>query len=112
MDEMVATVRTILALGGAAVTGTDPYPGWKPDMDSAVLKLAVDTYRDLYGREPKVEAIHAGLECGIIGEKVAGMDMVSLGPTIKGAHSPDERVEIAAVAKVWEYLLAILKRAA
>jgi dipeptidase D len=110
--EMVATVRTILELGGAEVTGVDPYPGWKPNMDSAVLRLAVDTYRDLYGREPKVEAIHAGLECGIIGEKLPGMDMVSLGPTITGAHSPQERVEIAAVAKYWEYLLAILKRAA
>ncbi len=112
LAEMIVTVRTILELGGAEVSGTDPYPGWKPNMDSAILKSAVDTYRDLYGREPKVEAIHAGLECGIIGEKVPGMDMVSLGPTIKGAHSPQERVEIAAVAKYWEYLLAILKRAA
>lgn len=112
MAEMVTTVRTILELGGAEVSGTDPYPGWKPDMASPILRLAVDTYRDLYGREPRVEAIHAGLECGIIGEKVPGMDMVSLGPTIKGAHSPDERVEIAAVAKYWDYLLAILKRVA
>lgn len=112
LAEMIVTVRTILELGGAEVSGTDPYPGWKPNMESAILKAAVDTYRDLYGREPKVEAIHAGLECGIIGEKVPGMDMVSLGPTIKGAHSPQERVEIAAVAKYWEYLLAILKRAA
>ena len=109
MAEMVATVRTILELGGAEVTGADPYPGWKPDMASPILRIAVDTYRELYGREPKVEAIHAGLECGIIGEKVPGMDMVSLGPTIKGAHSPDERVEIAAVAKYWEYLRAILR---
>ncbi len=110
LTEMVTTVRTILGMGGAEVTGADPYPGWKPDMDSRILGLAVETYRDLYGREPKVEAIHAGLECGIIGEKVPGMDMVSLGPTIKGAHSPQERVEIAAVAKYWEYLLALLAR--
>jgi dipeptidase D len=107
----VATVKSVLELGGAEISGTDPYPGWKPNMDSPVLALAVSTYRELYGREPRVEAIHAGLECGIIGEKVAGMDMVSLGPTIKGAHSPDERVEIAAVANFWEYLLGILKRA-
>jgi len=112
MADMVASVRSVFELGGAEVSGTDPYPGWKPNLDSPILRLAVDTYRDLYGREPKVEAIHAGLECGIIGEKVPGMDMVSLGPTIKGAHSPDERVEIAAVAKVWDYLLAILRRAA
>ena len=112
MADMVAAVKSVLELGGAAISGTEPYPGWKPDMESPVLRLAVDTYRDLYGREPKVEAIHAGLECGIIGEKVPGMDMVSLGPTIKGAHSPDERVEVASVAKYWDYLLAILKRAA
>lgn len=110
MADMVATVRTILELGGAEVTGTNPYPGWKPNMESTILRVAKDTYRDMYGREPKVEAIHAGLECGIIGEKVPGMDMVSLGPTITGAHSPEERVEIAAVSQVWDYLLAILQR--
>lgn len=109
MADMVATVRSILELGGAEISGTDPYPGWKPDMESAILATSVRTYRDLYGREPKVEAIHAGLECGIIGEKVPGMDMVSLGPTIKGAHSPQERAEIASVEKYWDYLLAILR---
>jgi dipeptidase D len=109
MDEMVATVRAILEMGGAKVTGKDPYPGWKPDMASPILAIAERTYADLYGRAPKVEAIHAGLECGIIGERIEGMDMVSLGPTIKDAHTPDERVEIAAVEKYWEYLLAILK---
>lgn len=110
MADMVATVRSILALGGAEVSGTEPYPGWKPDLGSRVLRTAIETHRDLFGREPKVEAIHAGLECGIIGEKVPGMDMVSLGPTIKGAHSPEERVEIAGVGTFWRYLLEILKR--
>jgi dipeptidase D len=109
MADMVTTVRSILELGGAEISGTDPYPGWKPDMESAILATSVRTYRDLYGSEPKVEAIHAGLECGIIGEKVPGMDMVSLGPTIKGAHSPQERAEIASVEKYWDYLLAILR---
>jgi dipeptidase D len=111
IEDMVATVRAILEMGGAAITGTDPYPGWKPDLGSAILATAVATHRELYGREPKVEAIHAGLECGIIGEKCPGMDMVSLGPTIRGAHSPDERAEIASVANYWDYLLAILKNA-
>lgn len=112
MDDMVATVRTILEMGGAKAAGSDPYPGWKPNLDSPILAVAKRTYADLYGREPKVEAIHAGLECGLIGEKVEGMDMVSLGPTIKGAHTPEESVEVASVEKYWEYLLAILKNVA
>lgn len=112
MLDIVATVRTILEMGGANVTGTDPYPGWKPDLESSILAVAKRTHAQLYGREPKVEAIHAGLECGIIGEKVPGMDMVSLGPTIKGAHSPDERVDTGAVERYWDYLLAILKNVA
>jgi dipeptidase D len=74
-----------------------------------VLETAVRTHAELYGSEPKVEAIHAGLECGIIGEKYPGMDMVSLGPTIRGAHSPDERVNIPSVGRYWDYLLAVLK---
>jgi dipeptidase D len=108
-DEMVGVVRAILELGGASVLQGDPYPGWKPDLTSPILAVAVSTYRDTYGREPKVEAIHAGLECGIIGERYPGMDMISLGPTIRDAHSPDERVDIASVKKYWDYLLAILK---
>ncbi len=112
IGEMVTTVRTILEMGGAKATGADPYPGWKPNMESPILATSVRTYTELYGLEPRVEAIHAGLECGIIGEKLDGMDMVSLGPTIKGAHSPDEKVEIAAVEKYWEYLLAILRNVA
>lgn len=111
MADMVQSVRAILELGGATLSGTDPYPGWKPDLESPILRTAVDTYRGLYGREPRVEAIHAGLECGIIGEKIPGMDMVSLGPTIKGAHSPEERVEIASVRKYWDFLLALLRNA-
>jgi dipeptidase D len=109
IHEIIDSVRAIFELGGAAVSGTDAYPGWKPDLGSAVLAIAVRTHRELYGTEPKVEAVHAGLECGIIGEKFPGMDMVSLGPTITGAHSPDERANIPSVARYWDYLLAILK---
>jgi dipeptidase D len=110
IHEIIDGVTAVLELGGAEVTGTDGYPGWKPDLGSRVLAAAVSEHRELYGAEPRVGAIHAGLECGIIGEKYPGMDMVSLGPTIRGAHSPDERVHIPSVERYWAYLLAILRR--
>jgi len=102
-------VRAGFELGGAEVTGSDGYPGWKPNLDSAILKLAKSTYRSLYGKEPEVKAVHAGLECGIIGEKYPGMDMVSFGPTLEAVHSPDEKLYIDSVGKFWTYLLEILK---
>jgi dipeptidase D len=107
--EIAHTVRTIFELAGAEVAQGDGYPGWKPNIDSPILKLASATYEQLYGREPAVKAIHAGLECGIIGEKYPGMDMVSFGPTLEGVHSPDEKIHIDTVPKFWEFLLAILK---
>jgi dipeptidase D len=85
------------------------YPAWQPNPDSRLLKVAVQTYERIYGSKPEVKAIHAGLECGIIGEKYDGMDMLSFGPTIMGAHSPDERVHIPAVEKTWNFLLELLK---
>ena len=78
-------------------------------MDSAILKTAKTTYQSLYNRKPDVKAIHAGLECGIIGEKYPGMDMISFGPTLEGVHSPDEKIHIDTVEKFWNFLLAILK---
>jgi dipeptidase D len=111
IHEIIDGVTAIFELGGAEVTGSDAYPGWKPNLQSAILSTAVRTYSRLFGNEPTVEAIHAGLECGIIGERYPGMDMVSLGPTIRGAHSPDEHVEIATVTRYWDYLLALLKNA-
>ena len=109
IDEMCDTVRTIFELGGAAVAQGDGYPGWKPNLASPILKLAKRTYKELYGKEPAVKAIHAGLECGIIGERVPGMDMLSFGPTLQGVHSPDEKIFIGTVETFWNYLLAILK---
>lgn len=109
LTEMVETVSATFDLGGAKVECSDGYPGWKPNLDSPILKLAKDTYRSLYGKEPDVKAIHAGLECGIIGEKFPGMDMVSFGPTLEGVHSPDEKIYIDTVEKFWSFLLAILK---
>lgn len=104
------SVACVLELGGAAVENTDSYPGWKPDMESPILGIAKAAYRDLYGKDPEVKAIHAGLECGIIGERIPGMDMVSFGPTLEGVHSPDERIHIDTVGRFWTFLLEILKR--
>jgi len=109
--EICHTVESILALAGAEPEPVGGYPGWKPNLDSPILKVAKDTYAKLYGKEPEVKAVHAGLECGIIGEKFPGMDMVSLGPTLEGVHSPDEKIYIDSVEKYWPYLLAILRDA-
>lgn len=112
LTEAGETVGAIFALGGARVETGDGYPGWQPNLASPILKIAQQCYRSLYGKEAGVKAIHAGLECGIIGERLPGMDMVSFGPTLKAVHSPDEQVDIASVAKFWDFLLAILKAAA
>jgi dipeptidase D len=109
IEEAADMVRAVFELGGATVTGSDGYPGWKPNMASPILGVAKSTYQGLHGREPAVKAVHAGLECGIIGEKFPGMDMVSFGPTLEGVHSPDEKIYIDTVEKFWDFLLAILK---
>jgi dipeptidase D len=109
--EVAHTVASVFLLGGAVVKQGDGYPGWKPNLASPILKLAIATYQEMYGKEPEVKAIHAGLECGIIGEKVPGMDMVSFGPTLEGVHSPDEKMYIDTVERFWDFLLGILKNA-
>jgi dipeptidase D len=109
LDEICHTVRSVSGLAGAKASTTEGYPGWKPNLDSPILKAAVRTYAQLHGKEPAVKAIHAGLECGIIGEKYPGMDMVSMGPTLEGVHSPDEKIQIDTVEKYWDFLLAILR---
>ena len=112
LDELCQSVWAVFELGGVTPRGieqTDGYPGWKPNLGSAILKLAKSSYKSLYGKEPQVKAIHAGLECGIIGERFPGMDMVSFGPTLEGVHSPDEKIYIDTVEKFWNFLLTILK---
>jgi dipeptidase D len=109
IDEVAHMVRSVFELAGAEASGSDGYPGWKPNLDSPILKLAKDTYKQLYGKEPEVKAVHAGLECGIIGEKYPGMDMVSFGPTMKDVHSPAERLYVETVPKFYQFLLGILK---
>ncbi|HHN48547.1 MAG TPA: aminoacyl-histidine dipeptidase [Bacteroidales bacterium] len=101
-------VGSVFALTGARIEQSAGYPGWTPDPASEILKITKNAYVKLFGSEPKVLAIHAGLECGLIGEKYPDMDMISYGPTIKGAHSPDERLEIETVKKFWDLTLEIL----
>ncbi|MDR2556789.1 MAG: aminoacyl-histidine dipeptidase [Bacteroidales bacterium] len=103
-------VASTFKLAGAEVNHNDGYPGWNPNPDSKIAHLAADTFRKSFNQEPKVLAIHAGLECGLIGEKYPEMDMVSFGPTMRGVHSPDERLEIKAVERFWELLVEILKQ--
>lgn len=111
IEEICQSVASVFVLGGADAQHNEGYPGWKPNLESAILKTAKATYARLYGREPHVKAIHAGLECGIIGEKYPGMDMVSFGPTLEGVHSPDEKIHIDTVEKYWAFLVEILKSA-
>lgn len=107
--EIAEVVRTVFEMGGAEVESGCGYPAWKPDLDSKILKTTKTTYMSLYGKEPEIRAIHAGLECGIIGEKYPGMDMVSFGPTLTGVHTPEEKIYIDTVERYWELLLAVLK---
>ena len=96
----------------SSVEQEEPYPGWAPNVNSPILEITKNIYSEMLDGEPTVCAIHAGLECGIIGEKVSDMDMISFGPTIKGPHSPDERVEIESVDKFWNLLIKILEKLA
>ncbi len=101
-------VASVFHLAGARIKHSDGYPGWAPDPNSAIVDITEAAYKRLFKTDPEVLAIHAGLECGLIGDKYPGMDMVSYGPTIKGAHSPDERIEIETVGKFWDLTLDIL----
>jgi dipeptidase D len=109
ITDIVNSVSCLFALGGASVENTDGYPGWKPNMDSPILKTAKAAYQSLFGKEPEVKAVHAGLECGVIGERIPGMDMISFGPTLEAVHSPDEKIYIDTVEKFWAFLLKVLK---
>jgi dipeptidase D len=108
--DLARAIRADLELAGASIDFGGAYPGWMPKPDSAIVKLMSDLYRELYHSEPHVYACHAGLECGIVGAHYPQMEMISFGPNITGAHSPDERVQISSVQKFWHYLLETLKR--
>ena len=102
-------VESVFKLAGAVVEHSDGYPGWAPNPDSDLLKITVESYKKLFGVEPVVRSIHAGLECGLFLQKYPGLDMVSFGPTIRGAHSPDERLDIETTAKFWKHLVDVLQ---
>ncbi len=103
-----AKLAAIGRASGAKTVHSGQYPGWEPKVESALLNNCKKIYSDVFGREPKIAAIHAGLECGIIGDRVGDMDMISFGPNITGAHSPDEDCSVESVARIWKFLKAVL----
>ena len=108
-NNMVNTLTAVFELAGFKVNLSGDYPGWAPNMDSAILKVLDALYEKMNGEKANVAACHAGLECGILGTNYPGMDMISFGPTIKGAHSPDERASISSTQKFWDFVIEILK---
>jgi dipeptidase D len=104
-------IASVFELAGAEVTFSGAYPGWKPNMDSAILKAMRDVYSANWGKVPEIKAIHAGLECGILGGVYPNLDMISFGPTIRYPHSPDEKVKIDTVDMFWKFLVEVLKNA-
>jgi dipeptidase D len=109
LDNQAATIKAVFQLAGAEVVQGDGYPAWKMNPNSALTALTVETYKKLFGKDPQVLGIHAGLECGLFSEKYPHLDMVSFGPTLRGVHSPDEHLLIPTVQMVWDHLLEILK---
>ena len=108
--EVSMALRCAFENMGATVEQSGDYPGWQPNMSSPILQTMTALYRELFHEEPKVKACHAGLECGLLGEKLPGVDMISFGPNIRAAHSPDEKVQISSVQKFWQYYLASLQQ--
>ena len=108
-EELGSRLKAVFELAGAEVSFSGAYPGWKPNMDSPILKLMQNVYNDKWGKVPKIMAIHAGLECGILGQNYPNWDMISFGPTIRFPHSPDEKVNIETVQKFWDFLVATLE---
>jgi len=107
--ELGARIKAVFTLAGGEVGFSGSYPGWKPNLDSQILKIMQDVYKNKFGKTPKIMAIHAGLECGILGSTYPAWDMISFGPTIRYPHSPDEKVNIETVRKFWEFLVETLK---
>ena len=110
-QDIADRMGSLFKLMRASVRHSGGYPGWKPDTSSEVLKISEKVYRELFKQEPLVKAIHAGLECGLFLQKYPVLDMISFGPTIKGAHTPEERIQIDTVDKFWLFLLEMLKQA-
>lgn len=111
-NDMAGQVEAHFQLAGAEVTHSDGYPGWAPNMNSAIMKITADAYEELFGVKPAIKAIHAGLECGLFLSKYPRLDMVSFGPTMTGVHSPDEKLFIPTVDKFWRHLCKVLEKVA
>lgn len=111
-NDMAGQVEAHFQLAGAEVTHSDGYPGWAPNMESPIMKVAADAYEELFGVKPAIKAIHAGLECGLFLAKNPDLDMVSFGPTMTGVHSPDEQLLIPTVEKFWKHLVRVLEKMA
>ena len=110
LDNMCATIVATFQLAGAEAYSSDGYPAWKMKAESKLRDTVVETYKELFGKEPVVRGIHAGLECGLFSERYPNIDMISFGPTLRDVHTPDERLYIPTVQMVWDHLLLILKR--
>ena len=108
LDALTARIEAIGRMSGAEVRHSNAYPGWDPDIDSPLLKRCLDVYREAFGQNAGVESCHAGLECGVIGSRYEGMDMISFGPTIRDPHSPDERLDLVTVGQVWQFMVKLL----
>ncbi|HET8808653.1 MAG TPA: M20/M25/M40 family metallo-hydrolase, partial [Flavobacteriaceae bacterium] len=108
-NDLANSLVSAFELGGFEVDLSGEYPGWKPNRDSAILKVLDELYQKINGEKAHIAACHAGLECGIIGSHYPKMDMISFGPTIRGAHSPDERASISSLQKFWKFVQEVLK---
>lgn len=109
-DDVANLIRSVFEIAGCAVVQTGDYPGWQPNTDSEILNLMANLYREKFNEEPQIKACHAGLECGILLKHLPNVDMISFGPNIRAAHSPDEKVQISSVQKFWNYYLDILTK--
>ena len=108
LENQCNTVKATFELAGAYVEQTDGYPAWKMNPNSKLTRIAVESYKKLFGKEPVVRGIHAGLECGLFSERYPNLDMISFGPTLRGVHTPDEKLHIPTVEMVWNHLVDIL----
>ena len=108
-DHIAQSIDASFQSAGATTTQSGRYPGWKPDPNSKMLNVMTEVHESLFGYEPKIKVIHAGLECGLLSKPYPHWDMISFGPNIRHAHSPDEKVEIKSVQWFWQYLCAVLK---
>ncbi|MGB1646934.1 MAG: aminoacyl-histidine dipeptidase [Crocinitomicaceae bacterium] len=109
-DEVAMTIKSCFENMGCEVVQSGEYPGWQPNPNSEILEIMEQLYKDMFNENPQVKACHAGLECGILGKHLPGVDMISFGPNIRAAHSPDEKVQISSVQKFWKFYLETLKQ--